>query len=70
MLWWTLDLAECRGLAGAIADRAEACFAEASEVTEVWYGGLGGPRRTRSRWKSAERMSTRHSNPCTVSRGW
>jgi len=30
-----LDLVECRGLAGAIADRAEACFAEASEVTHV-----------------------------------
>ena len=35
MLWWTLDLVECRGLAGAVADRVEACFAEASEVTPV-----------------------------------
>jgi len=47
MLWWTLDLLECRGLAGAIADRAEACFVEASEVTYVRRGGLGGPRCTR-----------------------
>ena len=42
MLWWTLDLVECRGLAGAVADHAEA-----SEVTCARCGGLGGPRRTR-----------------------
>ena len=47
MLGWTLDLVESRGLAGAVADRAEACFAEASEVTCVRRGGLGGSRCTR-----------------------
>ena len=49
MLWWTLDLVECRGLAGAVADRAEACFAEASEVTCVRRRGLGGLCRTQFR---------------------